>query len=219
MNHAQKNAVGTKGGSVVSALGHFGGVWLCAALSVSSFLSGCGAEGARSGEERESSTGRLAFALVGVAESGSVYRLRDGMFEVTNVNTDVQRRISTEEDPSSPELFLDLPVGGYSVHLQPGYRVEQLADDAPIWRDDSVPDIIAASASDGGPPAALSLKLLSPNPTMAFVHENSDVFVDFTFQLNGTTIATKHGGLIINAEFIESQAEDTGCAKPDAGAE
>lgn len=97
-------------------------------LCSSAALMGCGSEKPQAGEEKpiEIEKGNLKLALTGMAPSGAVYRLRNAQFTITSVSGSYETTVSTEEDPDSTFIYLEVPSGEYYVYLQPGYAVEQV---------------------------------------------------------------------------------------------
>ena len=97
---------------------------ICAA--VCALLAGCNGG---PGPEPEDGAGRLQLALTGVSNSGNVYRLRDGTFTITGMETGFQTAVSTEEDPDQTRIEIQVPSDSYLVYLEPGYYLEKVGAD------------------------------------------------------------------------------------------
>jgi hypothetical protein len=81
------------------------------------------------GHGDEKRTGSLSLALQATAGSGSVYRLRDAFFQITDVRSGqaVQFLFSEDGLPQDTELRAMLDRGDYTVTLQPGWFLERVS--------------------------------------------------------------------------------------------
>jgi len=71
-------------------------------------------------------SGKMTLDLTATDESGALYRLRNGIFEITAFSTDVTIVVSSEDDPNAERMDIELPSDGYSVFLLPGYYLERV---------------------------------------------------------------------------------------------
>jgi hypothetical protein len=87
--------------------------------------------GDRQSEEKRSGT--LSLALQATAPSGSVYRLRDAFFQITNVRTGATVDVLSSEDglAEQQELTTLLLTGDYTVTLLPNWFLERVAGPSP----------------------------------------------------------------------------------------
>ena len=85
------------------------------------------------GKGEEQRTGTLSLALQSTSPSGSVYRLRNAFFQVTNIRTGETVQFLTSEDglPDEAELTALLASGSYTVTLQPGWFLERMSGPNP----------------------------------------------------------------------------------------
>lgn len=103
--------------------------FIAAGICSAAVTAGCASEKGQTPEEMnvKVESGNLQLAITGVSPSGSVYRLRNALFTIRSLSGNYETFASTEEDPESTFLYLELPSGEYSVYLHPGYTVEQLS--------------------------------------------------------------------------------------------
>ena len=82
----------------------------------------------RDGKGDEQRTGTLALALQAQAPSGSVYRLRNAFFQITNVRTgETEQFLFSEDMPEAAELTAKVAAGSHTVTLQPGWFLERVS--------------------------------------------------------------------------------------------
>lgn len=85
------------------------------------------------GKGDEQRVGSLALALQTTAPSGSVYRLRNAFFQITNIRSGETVDFLTSENglPDAAELTTILASGSYTVTLLPGWFLERLSSGVP----------------------------------------------------------------------------------------
>lgn len=95
-------------------------------------LTGCFG-GPKDTSEQTESTGSVRLALQTTGPSGSVYRLRDAVFQITDVRTGelVDFVFGDEGFEFSPEITRDLARGDYTVTLVSGWFLERIGGTAP----------------------------------------------------------------------------------------
>jgi len=71
----------------------------------------------------------LALALQATAQSGSVYRLRNAFFVITNIRTGETEQFLSSEDglPEAAELTAKVAAGSHTVTLEPGWFLERVS--------------------------------------------------------------------------------------------
>ena len=94
-------------------------------------LAGCDKDGHDSDETAgdTKSTGQIQLPLISGGSSGNTYRLRDGEFVITALETDESIVVSTEENLNEESIDISLGEGPYTVFLRPGYYLEKLPED------------------------------------------------------------------------------------------
>jgi hypothetical protein len=98
------------------------GAWLVVCATIPAFVTGCGDAAA----EREAQGGSVSVALTGVGQTGVMYRLRNGVFNITGTSS---ATASTEDDISAANIVLELKAGGYLAALAEGWTLEQAQGD------------------------------------------------------------------------------------------
>ncbi len=72
-----------------------------------------------------SETGTLSFPLAAQGESGTLYHLRNAIFEIRDVRTGrLRATLESDEQPFSPIMRAELDAGDYVVTLLPGWFIE-----------------------------------------------------------------------------------------------
>ncbi len=119
--------------------------------------------------------------VAGQDADGNYYRLRSGYIDASGP---VFVSFDTEMDPNTTEyLTMDVPTGDYSLHLQPGWWVEQ-------W------DPFSAQSFP------IDARLISANPASATVSELSTTIVTYTFYVDGVgPISMGDGDLAVDVAF------------------
>ena len=84
--------------------------WICAAASCA-------------GAPDEERTGELSVNLVGAAQSGVIYRLRNAIITVDGPSSAV---FNTEGDPTQTSLSANVVVGNYVATVQGGWQLERI---------------------------------------------------------------------------------------------
>jgi len=81
------------------------------------------------GSAEDERTGTLALALQATAPSGSVYRLRNAFFQITNIRTGETEQFLSSEDglPEAAELTALVAAGSHTVTLLPGWFLERVS--------------------------------------------------------------------------------------------
>lgn len=120
--------------------------------------------------EAEAGVGTLRLPLATNGPSGTRYRLRDAIFEISNPYgwsyggeggaSQSSRTVTSEDDPDADSISLDLEQGYYEVWLQPGWRLEKV---------------------DGGEATDVEATLLSGNGQWVYVSPRSTSWVEFQF--------------------------------------
>ena len=120
---------------------------LSAALLIAVSMSGCLDENRPAASKREvGPTGHIQLALSASGASGSVYRLRDAVFNIYGLNTGTTVSVSSEDDPSSERIDVSLTPDTYAVYLADGYRLERVSE------GNSDTEVDGGAANDGGMP-------------------------------------------------------------------
>ena len=147
-------------------------------------LSGCGANGGvEPGGEKE--VGSLALPLAANASSGTLYRLRDAIFDIRQGyywggdipfpgagtggggSNPPLLSVSSEDDPNAQSIEVDLEQGAYTVTLRPGWRFERVENGAAT-------DVEATLLSD-------------PNQ-YPYVYPHSTTWASYQFGIGGTEL-------------------------------
>jgi len=118
-----------------------------------------------------SDLGTVSLNLVGQAPSGTVYRLRDAVIDVTGPS--YSQTWNTEDDPDRTSLSADVAVGDYQAELAAGWRLERLAP----------PD----------PPVTVDATLLSDNPLPFTVSAGARTRVPLRFRVEDGVVALDQG--------------------------
>lgn len=152
-------------------------------------LGGCSSDDA-GGNERE--VGTMALPLSTQGPSGTTYRLRDAVFEISpNYWSSAGGEggapsqiitVTSEDDPNAEVIRVDLERGYYYVNLLPGWRLEKVE---------------GASATD------VEATLLSDALQWVYVRERSTSFVEFNFGLGERQIWF-NGKLNVSVNVYES---------------
>lgn len=124
-------------------------------------LSACGVDS----QEQSESIGTVKLNLTGVGTSGTVYRLRNGVFTVAGPTS---TQFSTEEDPDAESVVLDLQAGDYSILLEPGWVLEEQTPEGFV-------PVEAALASENPYPFAVASET---NTGIVFAFEAGDDTVE-----------------------------------------
>ena len=142
---------------------------LGAGVLLAGMTAGCSSspEGGGSSEE---SVGTLNLPLATNGPSGTRYRLRDAIFEISNPYgwsyggeggaSASSHTVTSEDDPDADSISLSLEQGYYEVWLQPGWRLEKIED---------------GGATD------VEATLLSGNGQWVYVSPRSTSWVEFQF--------------------------------------
>jgi hypothetical protein len=120
-------------------------------------------------DKAEGSTGGIQLALVAGSASGSMYRLRDGVFDIVGMNTGSVVTVSSEDNLDDETIEVSLAPDTYSVFLNDGWRLEQIN---PVNDEE------------------LEVQLISDNPVYADVSSTSTTDVNFRFLVNGEPVVT-----------------------------
>jgi hypothetical protein len=131
-----------------------------------SALSGC--------REEANEAGNVSMQLSTTA-AGVTYRLRDATFTVTQAGSTVTT-ISTEDDPTVTSVQRTLAVGGYSINLASGWRLEK-------------------QTATGF--QTVSAQLASPNPVTFTITSGQSTPVAYAFQTDGSVVVIGNGTLTL----------------------
>lgn len=187
-------------------------------------------------------SGRLQLNLAGTSNTDQVYQLRDGTFTISGLSTGVSLQVSTEANPSSTSLIVELPADTYEVFLEAGWSLQRVTGGAAIQAQSGAAirprassprklsrgpvgerlDVDAGAPAPPppvpppgeGPPASsvVAATLVSPNPAITSLQPNVVSPVDFVFQVGDETVETGNGLLEIGISVIEEAA----ACSPDA---
>jgi len=137
-------------------------------------------------------TGQIDLSLTGTSASGITYRLRDA--ELTITGADGSFVFHTEDDPDRRLITQHLDVGGYTLRVTPGWRLERLRA--------------------AGSPQTVVATLISPDPLPFTVTADTLTPVVVRFQTGGEVVPLAQGdaGISIDVEdrfhFALSQVID-----------
>jgi hypothetical protein len=82
----------------------------------------------RDGKGEEQRAGQLSLALQTTSQSGSVYRLRNAFFQITNIRTgEFEQFLFSEDMPEATEITALVAAGSHTVTLQPGWFLERIS--------------------------------------------------------------------------------------------
>ncbi len=146
------------------------------AVALAAGCSGGGNSGAEADE-----TGRLQLALTARGESGSLYRLREGFFQISQRGGGFTT-FSTEEEPLASQFELTLASGAYVIDLFEGWRLEKI---------------------DGGGVEMVVAELVSP-PTQLFrIQKDEETALTYRFATSGEIIELGLGRLAVDIAVDE----------------
>lgn len=147
---------------------------------VGALVFGCGASPVESSGSN-AGMGRVALALrTSVGEA--VYELRDAVFDVSGP---VTAALNSEEDPEATVIEQELPVGEYSVTLEPDWSLFMVGD---------------AESTE------VAASLVTDNPTSFSISADSVTRVAYAFEVEGSSVALGTGGLEIGIDVAQGQA-------------
>ena len=152
-------------------------------------LSGCSSDGSAG---RDGEVGTLALPLSTQGPSGTTYRLRDAVFDITtNGWSSVGGEggasaqgivVSSEDDPNAENIRVDLERGYRYVQLRPGWRLEKV---------------------EGNSATNVEATLLSEATQWVYVRERTTSYVEFNFGLGNRQIWF-NGKVNISVNVFES---------------
>jgi hypothetical protein len=132
------------------------------------------------------SSGRVALALTTRGASGSLYRLREAAFQVSEQSSDPFGGFFTflfsEDDPLSSTLETTLETGDYSVELFPGWVLEKV---------------------ENGEVNQVQASLLSDPIQFFSILPDDETFVGYRFETGGEIIEFEQGRLVIDIQVEE----------------
>src|SRR5688572_15682874 len=163
-----RSVLGRRLVAVHACLGLWGGSLL---------LSACSDGNAVHEPEGANSLGHVSLPLTATGASGSVYRLRQALFDVTNNGNGANVVLSSEQDPLSTTLESSLLAGNYNVSLQPGWFLEK---------------------ASGGSITSVQATLMSPSTQNVDVQVNGESTLFFVFQTSGEVIQFGQGRLVVD---------------------
>jgi hypothetical protein len=168
-------------------------------------------------QDKGGKTGKMKVALVGTGTSGDVYRLRDGVFDVENIEEGATISVSTEDDPNAESIDLAMDPGTYSVYLKPGYRMERITseNDAGVSEEETFfsennntmkrgkrSDMRRGDTIEKADKIDVEVTLISDNPKVVELEANDVADVKFVFKV-GDDIVPAEGILSIEIEIEE----------------
>ena len=141
----------------------------------------------------DATTGTVALPLTTTTAEGTIYRLRDGSFQIATPGG-LAIGLSTEDAPDATALHVDLDAGNYNVMLADGWRLERNAGGA------------------GFEPVAASM--VSSNPRFFDVVDGASTAVSFIFRVDGEGNVALGGGVDIGIDVYTpcDPVAQTGCA-------
>lgn len=160
-------------------------------------LAACSSGG---GGKQSSEYGELALPLVTQGSSGTEYRLRDAAFEVRSTGyyywdyssaagaggeSSTSLQLSSEDDPTAPNISVSVERGYYQVALKAGWRLEKV---------------------ENGVATDVTATLISDANQYVWVNPHSTSFVTYQFGLGDRKIWF-NGKLNVNLEVYESPDE------------
>jgi hypothetical protein len=148
---------------------------LLASVATAAALAGCFTSSA---PEPDDTTGEIDLALVGQAEDGSVFRLRDATITVSGGFGALT--FSTEDDPDRTAITQRLVPGSYSLTLSSTWRLERLAAD--------------------GTTVPVTALLLSTNPQTVAIEPSEVTRVALRFGVAGGPVELGDGDLAIGVD-------------------
>jgi hypothetical protein len=139
------------------------------------------------------SLGEVAVPLSTTTPDGTIYRLRDGNFQIVD-SGGLGLGLSTESEPGATALHADLEADQYSVELLGGWRMERSAGGAPF-------EPVAATLS-------------STNPQSFQVVDGATVQIAYAFRVDGVGDVALGGGVDIGIDVYTAcdPVAQTGCA-------
>lgn len=144
---------------------HLGVVAFIGAVLSAATLPACSADTAEQSEQ----IGTVKLNLTGVGATGTLYRLRNGIFTISGPTS---TQFTTEADPDAGSVLLDLQAGDYSILLEPGWVLE-------------------AQTPEGFAPIAAALS--SENPYPFAVASEANTAVLFAFETGEDTVEFGEG--------------------------
>ncbi|MES1178282.1 MAG: hypothetical protein ABUL62_28430 [Myxococcales bacterium] len=141
---------------------------------------GCSIAAGESGLEKLQ-IGTAQLALTGRSGSGTSYRLAHAKFALTGTLSDT---LSGDD----AVLRRDLPVGSYSIELEPGWQLE--------------------SESSDGTEAAVPAQLTSDNPRAFVIRDGVITHLSFDFRVAGETIETGDGRVSVALNVDDTLIDD-----------
>jgi hypothetical protein len=123
-------------------------------------------------------TGQIGLSLVGQAENGTAFRLRNAAITVAGPAGTLT--FSTEDDPDRTAIVERLATGAYSVGLDGSWRLEQLAAD--------------------GAATPVTASLLSPNPQAFTIAADAVTRVALRFGVPGGEVELGEGDLELGVD-------------------
>ena len=168
-------------------------------------LTGCNSEPI-SGEKE---MGTLSLPLSTHGPSGTEYRLRDAVFQISSEyyyyddyaeggsgsNSSHSYTVSSEDDPSASSISISVERGYYYVQLLPGWRMEKVED---------------------GEGTTVEATLLTESTQWTFVDAHSSSWVEYQFGIGGREVWL-NGNLNVDVQVYENPDEYYGGGLAGAG--
>lgn len=162
-----------------------------------------------------SRTGTLGLSLEAAAQSGTLYRLKNASFVITDLHTgDSVDVLFSEDAPSTAtELTQVLSPGNYAVDSTAGEGgAFEETPSVPARNEDAAPNRGLGGAADNGDGTTVDASLLSDAVQFFSISGSDDEFVNYTFQIGGQVVDFNHGTLHVGIQVIEDPSV---CQTPD----
>lgn len=165
--------------------------WFCVVLATTCGLAtSCSDSSTHTGSD----TGTFGMALTGTASSGVEYRLRNAVFHITGASS---ADVSSEDDPDSDSIHVELRAGDYIIALDPGWFLER--------------------ASAGGTFERVAATLASSASQTFTIVAHHTTNVRYRFQVDDEVVEIG-GALSIGIDVDESHCDGGGpCPEPACG--
>jgi len=165
---------------------------VCSALGLQAVI-GCSGGADRSAIDAADGVQRagvLQIPLTATATSGTLYRLSNAVFEITNpfVSPPVFLEVPADEDTLTVELPPSVFDFDYSVFLRDGWELREVAAD--------------------GSERAVSATLTSFNPTSFTIRAQRTTPITYQFRANSTVVTTGDGAVSISVSVDDSLIDD-----------
>lgn len=155
------------------------------ALTVAASLLGCGGSDSTGGSF-DVSSGQVTLSLSSSGTDGTVYRLRNATLSVFGTS---EQTIASEDYLDTDIAIVPLPVGSYSIVLQPYWRLENVADGSTV-----------------------EARLTTPNPQSFVISDGVRTAVSFGFTTSAGPVQLGTGELAVSINVQQGSAGAPGTA-------